>query len=37
MVWSVIEYEVEIWEWKKREKLWTLGVDWNIPRYLVRE
>ncbi|KMQ86137.1 hypothetical protein RF55_14979 [Lasius niger] len=46
LVWSVVSYGVEIWEWKKREKMerlqerylrWVLGVDWGTPGYLIME
>lgn len=45
LVWSVVSYEAEIWEWKKWETVeglqnryirWVLGVD-KTPGYLVRE
>lgn len=46
LVWSVMGYGVEIWEWKEREEFeriheryirWVLGVEWRTPGYMVRE
>jgi len=46
LVWTVLEYGVEVWEWKEREGMekieerylrWMLDVDRRTPGYLVRE
>ncbi|XP_070529779.1 calponin homology domain-containing protein DDB_G0272472-like [Cardiocondyla obscurior] len=46
LVWSVINYGVEIWGWKEREEVeilqekylrWVLGVRRYVPGYMVRE
>jgi len=45
LVWTVMWYGVEIWEWEEREGMeslekrylrWVLGVDRRTPGYLVR-
>lgn len=46
LIWTVLNYGVEIWEWKKREGMekveerylrWIFGLDRRVPGYLVRE
>lgn len=46
LVWSVLGYRVEIWEWKERERIealekryvrWILGADARMPGYMMRE
>jgi len=46
LVWTVMGYGVEVWDWKEKEELekleerylrWVLGVKRRTPWYLVRE
>lgn len=46
LVWTVMDYGAEVWEWKKRKEVeevhdgflrWTMGVDWRTPGYMIRE
>lgn len=46
MVWTVLAYGVEIWEWRERggiERIqerylrWVMGVGWRTPGYMIRE
>lgn len=46
MIWTVIAYGVEVWEWEERKEVgstqvrymrWILGLDWVTPTYLVRD
>ena len=46
LVWAVVEYGVEVWRWRARERVeavherylrWVLGVERYTPGYLVRE
>ena len=46
LVWAVVGYGVEVWEWKERERVerlqdrflrWVMGVDRSTPGYMVRE
>lgn len=46
LVWTVLAYGVEIWEWREREGIeriqerylrWVMGVGWRTPGYMIRE
>lgn len=46
LVWAVISYGVEVWEWREREGVdrlqerylrWLLGVERSTPGFMVRE
>ncbi|KAK9302526.1 hypothetical protein QLX08_005508 [Tetragonisca angustula] len=46
LVWTVLSYGAEIWEWKERglvKKIqerylrWALGMEWRTPRYMMKE
>ena len=46
LIWMVISYGVEVWEWKEREEVkrleerylrWVFGLDSKMPSYLIRE
>lgn len=46
LVWSVVSYGVKIWGWKRRDEVerlqerylrWVLGVERNVPGYMVCE
>lgn len=46
LVWTVVGYGVEVWGWKKRERVkklqkrflrWVIGLEGRTPGYMIRE